>query len=369
MPKTLRLRRIAWNTLAILGWIGLAAPGCQPLAQRNNAVWEAQPAEAQAAAARCDNGLYRTPVPIEKHMMTLPEYVIEPPDILNIEAVKLVPKPPYKIEPLDTLQVNVSGTRPDQPISGNYTVDTGGSLNLGAPYGWVQVSGMTLEQASRTLEEMLRRQLANPQVSMTLAATAGQQQIAGAHLVGPDGKINLGTYGKIYVTGMTVRQARQAIETHLKEFLDSPRVAVDIFSYNSKVYYVVSEGAGFGDSVQSFPITGNETVLDALVKVNGLNQFTSKKIWISRPAPDGVSCDQILPVKWEQVVQGGSTATNYQVLPGDRIFVAESPMISLNSAIGRITAPAQTAFNFVLLGGSTIQAVNNFPLGSSFSGQ
>jgi polysaccharide biosynthesis/export protein len=356
--------RIGWSTL-LLACACLAAPGCHPIARRNEAAWDA-PGQPPAAMTPCANGMHRTPVPVEKNMMTLPDYVIEPPDILTVEAVKLVPKSPYKIEPLDTLHVTAVGTRPEQPIAGDYTVDTGGALNLGAPYGWVHVSGMTLEEASRAVEETLRRSLANPQVSMTLAASAGRQQIAGYHLVGPDGKINLGTYGKVYVTGMTVSQARQAIETQLTEFLDAPKVSVDIFAYNSKVYYVIGEGAGFGDTVTIHPITGNETVLDALVRVNGLSQFTSREIWISRPAPDGVSCDQILPVKWADVVKGGATGTNYQVLPGDRIFLAESPMISLNSALNRITAPAQTLFNFILLGGNTIQSYNNLPLGSSF---
>jgi polysaccharide export outer membrane protein len=344
MPKAVQIRRLARNTLAILGWIGLAAPGCQPLAQRSNAVWETPPPEAHAAAAPCSNGLHRTPVPIEKNMMTLPEYVIEPPDILSIEAIKLVPKPPYKIEPLDTLQVNATGTRPDQPISGNFTVDTGGSLNLGAPYGWIHVSGMTLEQATRAVEDTLRRSLASPQVSITLFATAGQQQIAGGHLVGPDGTVNLGTYGKVYITGMTVAQARQAIEAHLTQFLDSPKIAVRIFAYNSKVYYVISEGAGNGDSVASFPITGNETVLDAVVRINGLSQYTNKKIWISRPAPDGLSCDQILPVDWHEIVQGGSTATNYQILPGDRVFIAEAPMLAINNVLQKLTGPVSAVF-------------------------
>src|ERR1700685_2868867 len=44
-------------------------------------------------------------VPTEKDKSTLPAYVIEPPDILLIDAVKLVPKAPYHVEPLDTLQV------------------------------------------------------------------------------------------------------------------------------------------------------------------------------------------------------------------------------------------------------------------------
>ena len=268
--------------------------GCQPLARRPDAAdWDNVPP--RHAAALAPGGLHRTPVPVEKNMMALPDYVVEPPDILTIDAIKLVPKPPYRIDPLDQLQITVTGTRPDQPINGLYAVDAGGSINLGAPYGWVKVNAMTLEGASRAVEDSLRRTLSSPRVSMTLANSAGQQQITGEHLIGPDGTIGLGTYGKVFVTGMTIAQARQAIETHLSQYLNDPRIAVDVFAYNSKVYYVITEGGGFGDVVQSFPITGNETVLDALVKVNGISRVNSKNIWISRPAPDGVSAMKSCP--------------------------------------------------------------------------
>ena len=160
----------------------------------------------------------------------------------------------------------------------------------------------------------MRRLLKQPQVSLTLAQSAGQQQIAGEHLVGSDGRVNLGIYGSVYVAGMTVIEARHAIETHLTRFLDDPRVAVDVGAYNSKVYYVITEGAGFGDSVSRFPVTGNETVLDAMSQINGLSRLASKShIWIARPVPEGNGCDQILPIYWDKITRDGETATNYQV--------------------------------------------------------
>ena len=60
-----------------------------------------------------------------------------------------------------------------------------------------------------------------------------------------------------------------------------------MFAYNSKVYYVITEGAGQGDLVARLPITGNETVLDAISQINGLSRLSSKNIWIARPTPSG----------------------------------------------------------------------------------
>jgi hypothetical protein len=140
-------------------------------------------------------------------------------------------------------------------------------------------------------------------------------------------------------------------------------VSVDVFSYNSKVYYVITEGAGFGDNVARFPVTGNETVLDAIAGINGLSRLSSKDIWIARPAPSGVGCDQVLPVDIEAIMKGGSTATNYQLLPGDRVFIAQDPWIAFDSIIDKVCGPFERIFGVSLLGVQTVQTFNRLPFG------
>jgi hypothetical protein len=131
---------------------------------------------------------------------------------------------------------------------------------------------------------------------------------------------------------------------------------------------VVTEGAGLGDTLARFPITGNDTVLDALTQVNGLSRVSSKRIWIARPMPGQSGCDTILPVDWKEITAGGATASNYQVLPGDRIFIAEDKLIALDSLLARITAPMERVFGSTLLGAQSIQTINRFPDGLGTGG-
>src|SRR5438045_1895885 len=79
-------------------------------------------------------------VPRELEKVSLPPYVIESPDILLIDAIKLIPKPPHRIQPLDSLAIQVTETLPEQPISGIYPVETDGTVNLGFNYGAAPVS-------------------------------------------------------------------------------------------------------------------------------------------------------------------------------------------------------------------------------------
>ena len=304
------------------------------------------------------------PIPRELAKTALPDYVIEPPDILLIEAIRVVPKPPYQIGPFDVVFVQVSGTIPDRPIDGPYTVEPDGTVNLGPPYGSVPVAGLTAEEAMTVIHRHLNQILENPIVFVQLAETAAAQQITGEHIVGPDGKVSLGTYGKIFIAGMTQEQARATIEGHLGQYLENPQVAVELYAYNSKVYYVVTQGAGFGDGLARFPITGNETVLDAIADINGLESVSSKRIWLARPSPMG-GPDQVLPVDWRAITERGRTETNYQVMPGDRIFIAEDRLVAMDTYISKIISPFERMFGFVALGTRTVSGIRFFSQGGT----
>ena len=304
-----------------------------------------------------------SPVPRELEMMSLQRYRIEPPDILLINAIKVVPKPPHKIEPFDGLLIRAAGALPTEPIADAFAVDPEGMVDLGPSYGKVKVAGLTVDEAKDAIRKQLTQVLAEPEVSVSLAFSSGAQQIIGEHLVGPDGRVNLGTYGSVYVTGQTIEEAKASIEEQLSNYLEDPKVVVDIFSYNSKKYYIITQGGGFGDNVVDQPITGNETVLDAISRVGGISQVSSTKIWIARPAPNGVGCEQILPVNWEDISRGASTATNYQLLPGDRLFIAEDPMVKFDAIVTKITRPFERIFGFVSLGTATINRIERFGLG------
>lgn len=298
------------------------------------------------------------PLPRELDKASLPPYIIKPPDLLTVNALRVVPKPPYHLEPLDAIFLSVAEVDPQYPIEkGIYQIEPDGTLNLGVYYGKVFVAGMTVEQIRLEVENYLSKQgVAKARVNVGLYQTRAFQQIRGEHLVRMDGTISLGIYGSTYVTGMTIEEAKKAIEGQLANYLLNPEVSVDILAYNSKVFYVVFQAAANGDQVYRLPITGNETVLDALSSVGGLAvQASNKHIWIARPAPANSGCgDQILPVDWKAIVQCAKTGTNYQILPGDRIYVKAQPLIKFDTMLGLLVAPVERAFGVALLGQDTI---------------
>lgn len=296
--------------------------------------------------------------PRELAKASLPAYRIEPPDVVQVEVLKLLPLPPYRIETLDVLQIASSGTLPDQPIFGYYLVDAEGMIDLGPEYKSVRVAGLTIAEAREAILAHLRKlKFQAPEVSLQLSRTSSIQAVSGNYLVASDGTINFRQYGLVRLSGMTLAEAQAAIEQHLAAFFESPKVSLDVVAYNSKVYYIITEGAGMGDNIVRVPATGNETVLDALSQINGLSQLSSKKIWIARPAPYDFHCEQILPVDYEAITRGASVATNYQVLPGDRVFIAEDRNTALANFIGKVISPFERIAGFVGLTSSTIRNV------------
>ncbi len=135
-----------------------------------------------------------------------------------------------------------------------------------------------------------------------------------------DGTIDLGSYGRPVVAGKTLAEIEPEINKLIsaRDKAKGPNaVTVRLVARNSKVYYVLGEVNAPG----MFPVVGSETVLDAIVKAGGVTKRAGEQdIVLSRPTePDG--CRVVYPVCYTNIVQLGDTTTNYQIQPGDRIYV------------------------------------------------
>ncbi len=216
--------------------------------------------------------------------------------------------------------------------------------------------------------------------------------ISGERLVRPDGKISLGFYGDVYVSGLTIPEVKEKIVLHLRKYLtdevlglveidpetggaaldkdkkpilvdpkDSDRIFVDVTAYNSKNYYVLGDVGAPG----RLPVTGNECVMDAIEFAGGLIPTAApNNIVLVRPAPPGACCEQKLPVNLSAIMNGGDATTNYQLMPGDRLIVYRDPIVRTTIFIDRLAAPFQTVLNSILQYSFTARSVEYLRLGT-----
>ena len=94
-------------------------------------------------------------------------------------------------------------------------------------------------------------------------------------------------------------------------------------------------------------------MLDALSNVNGIPQVASKRIWIARPGRNNYGNEQILPVDYQAITAQGDYVSNYQLMPGDRLFIAEDRLVALDTRLGKVFAPLERMMGFSLLTAGT----------------
>jgi protein involved in polysaccharide export with SLBB domain len=217
-------------------------------------------------------------------------------------------------------------------------------------------------------------------IQATAAITLPGLEIRGGHLVRPDGTVSLGAYGKVFVNGRTIEEARHEIARVLQgrvkkrepgeigkdgriipgkvigeykvEEIES-ELQVDVVAYNSKFYYIIADNAGYGQQVYRIAFTGNETVLDGISQIQGLPAASSKKrVWVARATPDHQG-PHILPVDWCGITKRGEAGTNYQIFPGDRIFVGSDPWLWGETWISKRLNVVDRVLSTLLLFGST----------------
>jgi polysaccharide biosynthesis/export protein len=236
-------------------------------------------------------------IPGEFKKTSMPDYVVEPPDIIAVEVLEALP---------------------GRPITGERLVRPDGKISLGF-YGEVYVAGLTTTEIKEKIILHLR------------------------------------PYINDEVLGLVTFDPRTG-EVKKPSPAESNRVFVDITSFNSKVYYVQGDVGVPG----RLPITGNECVLDAINYAGGLIPTASTtNIRLVRPAPPGACCEQLLPVNLAAIVNAGDSTTNYQLMPGDRLVVYRDPIVRTTVFLDRLAAPFNSVLNSMLQYSFTARSVKS----------
>ena len=319
--------------------------------------------------------------PNEDAPVSLSEYIVNPPDILFIE-MEPVPSPDSVINVGDTLQVVVPKELPDHPIPPALAVDVDGMIEFPEYYApkdpeeeaklegleydgsRLKVEGMTVAQCRAAIQKYLVA-LDEPDARVMLTSVT---PISGSYNIRPDGRISLGFYGEVYLAGQTLAQTAETIKEHLvkNHGVANPKLVVDVANYNSMFYYIISDGAGFGDGISKYPVIGHETVLDAFTAIGGLPQTGSKtNIWIARPIQGDPDSAEILPIDWVAISKHGSMATNYQMLAGDRLYIKADKFTATDNLIAKIVAPINQALGVGTLFNITVNQFSS--RGSGFN--
>ena len=102
----------------------------------------------------------------------------------------------------------------------------------------------------------------------TVVSTTG-----GKYIVRPDGKMSFPLIGELDITGLTVNQFTKTLEQRLSEYLVNPQVTVNIAQLGTTRVYVLGEVNKPG----LYELNKSHKVLDAIGAANGFTKEAAKK--------------------------------------------------------------------------------------------
>ena len=144
-----------------------------------------------------------------------------------------------------------------------------------------------------------------------------EPDLSGVYRVDPDGHIDFPLCNKVKVGGLSASGAAEAITNCLKNgFVRRPQVSALVKEFNSKKVFVFGEVSKPG----SFAYEEGMTIIHAISQAGGLTRSASKNSVNVTRVVDGREVK--FPVKVEDIVIGREK--NFQLVPGDIIFVPES---------------------------------------------
>jgi protein involved in polysaccharide export with SLBB domain len=148
----------------------------------------------------------------------------------------------------------------------------------------------------------------------------GQSKLTGRCVVGADGRIELGSLGRLRVEGLTSAEATAAIASHLGVPPAAVRVVVQV--YRSQQVYLLGEVHGLQRSV---PYQGPERVVELLHRVGGLTGGAELgKVYLIRSHVTDDKSPEVLRIDVPAIVLRHDQRTNYVVQPFDEISVGET---------------------------------------------
>jgi len=141
-----------------------------------------------------------------------------------------------------------------------------------------------------------------------------EPSLSGTVKVRPDGFVTLPLVNEIQVVGMTTTQLRKVLEDKYKEFTVDPFVTVRLEAIASSEIFLVGQVSRPG----AFPLNGNETLLQILVRAGGLTVFADRSnIRVVRRDGDKVT---EYVADYDGIIKG-DLKQDILLRPGDRIIV------------------------------------------------
>jgi polysaccharide biosynthesis/export protein len=171
--------------------------------------------------------------------------------------------------------------------------------------------------------------------------TIGEPASRSGATVGPDGKIYYGILPGTFVWGMTLTDAKEALEQGFAKYLTTkPEVMLNLTTVASKRVWVLGQVRRPGVYAMGAPLTLLETISAAggTTLIPGLSGEVAdlEKSFVMRGG-------QVLPVNFQRLLRQGDMTQNIYLQPDDFVYLRASESSTV-SVFGAVTRPGLVDF-------------------------
>ena len=157
-----------------------------------------------------------------------------------------------------------------------------------------------------------------PGDKLNLTVFYGSHSIQAAYTLDSSGQISVQYIGAVQANGKTVETVREDIQKRLADgFLNEPIVSLTIAELNSLTLSV----SGMVAKTGAVKFTPGITITEVIAQAGGFTPLARKNMVKVTRLVSGVKQTYKLPV--ERIAEG--ERPNFQMLPGDEVFVPERP--------------------------------------------
>lgn len=154
-------------------------------------------------------------------------------------------------------------------------------------------------------------------------------EFTGRYQIAPDGRIDLGDYGKLRIEGRTIPEIAKLIAEETG--VGAANVRVEVREFKSQRVLLFGEVNG---SQRSVPYCGPETVLDLLQRVGGVTPGAAPNdVYVIRPHVGDNRRPEVFHVDLGAIVLKNDERTNLRVQPFDQIYVGETFRSKVEKAV------------------------------------
>jgi polysaccharide export outer membrane protein len=158
----------------------------------------------------------------------------------------------------------------------------------------------------------------------------GNPDISTTATVRPDGKITIPLAEDLPASGKTPSQLARVMEKQLAKYVRDPQVVImvggfqGVYTQQVRIVGQLSGGSGGGArfSAKAFPYKKDMTLLDLMIQVGGLGQYSDGNRASIVRSINGET--QQFGIKIDDLIDDADLSANVRIMPGDIVIIPEA---------------------------------------------